>query len=116
MQVFMPIGQGLAASTIGGNDGPGTNTFLLCTQYGIQLKTIAPDAAPDDVTEGRSTTKALWDCSICQLQMGVDTPKPQLFTFKIEIFEKYNVETAQDSIVAEIHITRPNPPRAPPAA
>lgn len=107
IQVLMPISMALAA-----NNTASDRTLAFCTQFGIQLQSIDKDGNP----VGSPMAKSTWGCPICQLQIGADTPKLQIFAFRVLSFEKSNVATAPDSVAVYKYYKDPNSPRAPPAA
>ena len=110
IQILMPITQGVAASNVVSGAVSG-NVLALCTQFGIQFKSIGPDGTPINPL----ATKTPWDCPICQLQIGADTPRAQIFVLKKGGLEKNNIEPASNSVVVGISHKDPNSPRAPPA-
>ncbi len=107
IQVLMPISMAFAA-----NNTAFDRTLAFCTQFGIQLQSIDQDGNP----VGPPTAKSTWECPICQLQIGADTPKAQIFTFAVLSLENNNVVTAPDSMAVYKYYKDPNSPRAPPAA
>lgn len=115
-QALMPVTNALAAYNINKNGAVTGNAFVLCTQFGIQIKSIAPDGGPSSQPTGVPKAKSLWDCPICQLQLGSDTPKPLAFTFAANMGEKSNIAIPSGDLPTNAHCLRPNQPRAPPAA
>ena len=107
IQVLMPISMAFAT-----NNTASDRTLAFCTQFGIQLQSIDKDGNP----VGSPTAKATWDCPICQLQIGADTPKVQIFAFALSSLEKSNVATVPDNMAVYKYYKDPNSPRAPPAA
>ncbi|MDH5188472.1 MAG: hypothetical protein OEW37_05890, partial [Rhodospirillaceae bacterium] len=73
-----------------------------------QIKSIAPD--------GKPAAKNVWDCPICQLQLGSDTPKPLGFTLSLNTGEKIKIAPPVDDLLLGEHYLRPHQPRAPPKA
>jgi len=109
VQVLMPLGNALAAEKFKQSGPISANTLALCTQFGIQIKSITPD-------DGAPNAKTMWDCPICQLQIGSDTPKPLMVTFSVNMGDERAVEFGASDILANGHCQGPNQPRAPPAA
>ena len=110
IQILMPITQSVAANNVVSGAVSG-NIIALCTQFGIQFKSIGPDGTPINPL----ATKTAWDCPICQLQIGADTPKAQIFVLKTDGLEKNNTELAPNSVAVDTYHKDPNSPRAPPA-
>jgi len=110
VQVLMPLGNALAAEKFKQSGPISANTLALCTQFGIQIKSITPD------NNNAPTAKTMWDCPICQLQIGGDTPKPLMVTFSIHMGNERAAEFGASDILASAHYQGPNQPRAPPAA
>ena len=112
IQVLMPLNMALAAKAA--NNSSSDNTLELCTQFGIQLKSINlgdPGGAPINP----AAAKTPWDCPICQLQIGADIPDPQIFALKAGEFKKNKVGPAPSGPPINALLKGPNPPRAPPA-
>ena len=88
------------------------NVLGLCTQFGIQSKFVDLGENP----EGKQAAKAPWECPICQLQIGGDAPKTQVFAFAVFGLEKDNAGTNLNNVAVYKYYKDPNSPRAPPGA
>ena len=108
MQVLMPISHSMAANNVDTKNTISSNTLSFCAPFGVNLQQDA------NLNEAPYTAKAPWDCPICQLQIGTDQPKAQIFSFKINGLEKGGIAPAPAYLLADTYYTGPHPPRAPP--
>ncbi|MDH3335401.1 MAG: hypothetical protein OEL50_02040 [Rhodospirillaceae bacterium] len=108
IQVLMPIANAVAMDKINESGNISPNSLVLCTQFGIQVKTITPDG------NTKPGAKTVWDCPICQLQIGGDEPKPLAFAFIADTQEKCISSIGTDDLLVGDNCPRPNQPRAPP--